>query len=151
MFGGTFGSFRSKDRHFFDESTHTYRQLARVLDIRRNDLALLRVRQYHRPISEDGSSFWYPARIGQERMTSIVAWSRIMSSREVMCAFNTNLAATRTVWVTMDAGLHSVGDKFQCVYSTDQNQQGSETGAEARNGLAIKVSVPAAGFVIMAP
>lgn len=151
MFGSGFGSFRSKNRHFFDESTDTYNELAKILELRRNDLALRRGRQYFRPISEDGSNFWYPNRIGEGRMTSVVAWSRIMSSREVVCAFNTDLVATRSVWVTIDAGLHSAGDKFRYVYSTDQNQQGSETAIEARNGRAISISVPAAGFVIMAP
>jgi hypothetical protein len=82
MFGGGFGLFRSRDRHFFDETAGTYVQLARILAIRKNDLALRRGRQYLRPISEDGVAFWYPDRIGEGRMTSIVAWSRIISNRE---------------------------------------------------------------------
>lgn len=151
MFGGDFGSFRSRDRHFFDESADTYVQLAKILAIRKNDLALRRGRQYLRPISEDGIHFWYPDRIGEGRMTSIVAWSRIMSNREVVCAINTDLAVRRTAWITVDSALHSVGDKFQVAYSTDQNQQGSEVAAEARNGLAISIDIPPAGFVILTP
>ena len=76
-------------------------------------------------------------------MTSMVAWSRIMSNREVVCAINTDLAAARSAWVTIDARLHAVGDKFQYAYSTDSTQVGSPVSAQARNGLAISVTVPA--------
>ncbi|MCU1531587.1 MAG: putative glycoside hydrolase [Arthrobacter sp.] len=151
MFGGGFGSFRSRDRHFFDETGQTYQQLAKILAVRTIELALRRGRQYMRQISEDGIAFWYPDRIGQGRMTSIVAWSRIMANREVVCAINTDLAVQRKAWVTIDARLHTVGAKFQCAYSTDQNQQGSSVAAEGRNGLSISVTVPPAGFVIMTP
>jgi glycosidase len=151
MFGGGFGSFRSRDRHFFDETSATYIELAKILAVRTSDISLRRGRQYLRPISEDGFTFWYPNRIGEGRMTSMVAWSRIMSDREVVCAINTDLAAPRTAWVTIDAGLHAVGDKYQYAYSTDPTRIGSPVAAQARNGLAISVTVPAAGFVILAP
>lgn len=151
MFGAGFGSFRSRDRHFFDETSGTYIELAKILAVRTSDLALRRGRQYLRPISEDGVTFWYPNRIGEGRMTSMVAWSRIMSNREVVCAINTDLAAARTAWVTIDARLHAIGDKFQYAYSTDPTQLGSPVAAQARNGLAISVTVPAAGFVILKP
>lgn len=81
MFGGSFGPFRSKDRQCFNQNNPTYEALAQILAIRGQDIALRRGRQYLRPISEDGNSFWYPQRIGAGRMTSIVAWSRIMSER----------------------------------------------------------------------
>ncbi|WP_146068902.1 hypothetical protein [Arthrobacter sp. ZGTC131] len=79
MFGGRFGPFRSKDRQCFSRNNPTYKALARILAIRGQDFALSRGRQYLRPISEDRDSFWYPQRIGAGRMTSIIAWSRIMS------------------------------------------------------------------------
>jgi glycosidase len=151
MFGAGFGSFRSRDRHFFDEASATYAELSKILAVRKSDLALRRGRQYLRSISEDGVAFWYPNRIGEGRMTSIVAWSRMMSTREVVCAINTDLAAARTAWVTIDARLHTVGAKFKSAYSTDPTQVGLQVPVEARNGLAIRVSVPPAGFVIMTP
>ncbi|HSN37227.1 MAG TPA: alpha-amylase family glycosyl hydrolase [Arthrobacter sp.] len=151
MFGAGFGSFRSRDRHFFDESQETYKQLAEILAVRTSDLALRRGRQYLRPISEDGTTFWYPNKIGEGRMTSMVAWSRILSNREVVCAINTDLTAARIAWVTIDARLHAVGDKFQYAYSTDSTQVGSTVSSQARNGLAISVTVPPAGFVILTP
>jgi glycosidase len=151
MFGGPFGSFRSRDRHFFDESRDSYQELGKILAVRKKELALRRGRQYLRPISDDGVTFWYPERIGAGRMTSIVAWSRILSDREVVCAINTDWAAQRTAWVTIDAGLHSAGDKFECLYSTDQNKVGSLAAAEPRNGMAIRIEVPPAGFVVLGP
>jgi hypothetical protein len=84
-------------------------------------------------------------------MTSIVAWSRILSNREVICALNTDLAASRTAWVTIDSRLHPVGSKFKYAYSTDQAKLGLEVAAEDRNGRAVQITVPPAGFVILTP
>jgi glycosidase len=151
MFGGGFGSFMTRDRHFFDETVQTYQELAKVLAVRAGELALRRGRQYMRPISEDGVSFWCPDKIGEGRMTSVVAWSRILSTREVVCALNTDLAATRTAWVTIDSRLNTVGSKFKYAYSTDQAKLGASVSAEARNGMAVQITVPPAGFVILMP
>ena len=63
-------------------------------------------------------------------------------------AINTDRDSPRTAWVTIDAALHRVHDKLKCVYSTDASQVGTEVTAEARNGLAVSLTVPAAGFVI---
>ena len=152
MFGGHFGSFRSRDRHFFDESTGRYRELGKILAIRKKDLALRRGRQYLRPISEDGVTFWYPERIGAGKDD----FHRGLEPDPVEprgCLRHQHRLGLprRTAWVTIDAGLHSAGDKFQCVYSTDQSKVGSLVAAEPRNGLAIRIEVPPAGFVIMAP
>jgi glycosidase len=65
MFGSGFGSFQSKDRHFFDEAGQTYQELAKILRVRARELALRRGRQFMRPISEDGAAFWYPDKIGE--------------------------------------------------------------------------------------
>jgi hypothetical protein len=50
--------------------------------------------------------------------------------------------------VTIDASLHTVNGKLKCIYSTDPGQLGTEVSIEARNGLAVSLTVPAAGFVI---
>ncbi|GAA1757665.1 hypothetical protein GCM10009712_03120 [Pseudarthrobacter sulfonivorans] len=92
MLGACFGSFRSRDRHFFGEAQETYKQLAKILAVRTSDLALPRGRQYMWPISEEGISFWYPNKIGEGRMTSMVAWSRIMSNRRACMRLETNFS-----------------------------------------------------------
>lgn len=53
--------------------------------------------------------------------------------------------------MTIDAGLHSAGDKYRYVYSTDAAKTGVQTAAQARNGLAIQIEVPPSGFVILVP
>lgn len=142
MFGGAFGPFRSRGGHVFDESDPVYREVSRILAVRRAVPALRRGRQYLRQISGDGVSFGYPG------TRSIVPWSRIFVDDEVLAAINTDPLLPHTAWVTVDASLHDVGDRLVCRYSTDPSQGGREVTVEARNGRAVLITVPAAGFVI---
>jgi hypothetical protein len=151
MLGDTFGPFRSTDRHAFDESSPAYRELAAILAVRRTEAALRRGRQYLRPISGDGVGFGLPRRLGAERMRSLVAWSRILYRREVVCVINTDTASARTAWVTVDAGLHAAGATFVYAHSSDPQAIGSTVAVEERNGRAIRVTVPAAGVAILRP
>jgi hypothetical protein len=81
---------------------------------------------------------------------SVVPWSRIFSDREVLLAVNTDVDAPRTAWVTIDNGLHAAGSLLTCLYSTTAAQIGTTVAVEARNGKAIQLTVPAAGFVAYA-
>jgi glycosidase len=148
MFGGAFGAFQTRDRHVFDESSETYRQLARVLDVRRRIAALRRGRQYLRAISGNGVDFGLPQRFGDGPMRAVVPWSRIFADQEVLAALNTNPGAPETAWVTIDASLHRPGDELRCAFSTDAGQEGSTTTVEGRNGCAVRITVPPAGFVV---
>jgi glycosidase len=49
MFGGEFGSFASRGRHFFDENSPVYIELQKILNIRNTDRIYTRGRQYRRP------------------------------------------------------------------------------------------------------
>ncbi len=51
MFGGEFGAFRTRGVHFFDEDNRVYQELAKILDIRKQNILLRRGRQYLREIS----------------------------------------------------------------------------------------------------
>jgi hypothetical protein len=106
-----------------------------------------RGRQYLREISGDGQSFGFPSMLGGV-IRSVVAWSRIFHEREVLIAVNTDFSAPRTAWVTIDARLHAVGHHLTCRYSTDGAQIGSTTAVAARNGAAVRFTVPPAGLVI---
>ena len=150
MFGGSFGAFRSADRHCFNETTSTYVELAAVLAVRQQEPALRSGRQYLRPISGDGIHFGLPQRVGG-RITSIVAWSRILADREVICAINTDTAAERTAWVTVDADLHAVDDDYIYAYSTDPAAIRTTIPVKARGGRAINITLPAAGVAILTP
>jgi hypothetical protein len=53
-----------------------------------------------------------------------------------------------TAFVTIDNDLHAAGDRLTCLYSTDATDIGRSVAVEARNGKAIALTVPAAGFVV---
>jgi hypothetical protein len=146
MFGGEFGPFRSRGRHGFDEDHRVYRALARIHRLRRERLALRRGRQFLRPISGNGVDFGVPEAIGG-RLRSVVPWSRIFDDREVLLAVNTDARESRAAWVTVDDGLNPAGSRLPCLYSTDEGQLGKEVTVERRNGKAVLLTVPPAGFV----
>ncbi len=149
MFGGEFGAFRTRGVHFFDEDNQIYQELAKILDIRRQNIVLHRGRQYLREISaaNDGVNFSLPETVGRE-IRSVVPWSRIFNAKEMLLAINTDYDQPRTAWVTIDNELHKAGDVLECIYSTDAAQIGQSVTVEARNGKVVSITVPAAGFVI---
>jgi glycosidase len=148
MFGGAFGAFRSRDRHCFDENAPLYRELSKVLALRRELMPLRRGRQYLRQISGNGTDFGFPRRIGGE-LRSVVPWSRLFVDDEVLLAINTDADHASTAWVTIDDALHATGSTLVYRYSTDPAQIGQTATVEDRNGKAAQVSVPPAGFVVL--
>ena len=152
MFGGPFGAFRSKGRHFFDESSDLFRELSEILKLRDEKLVLRRGRQYLREISGDGISFGLPVIMGG-RMQSVVAWSRILDKTEMVLAVNTDPDKPRKSWVLVDAGLHPAGSKLKCAYSTKHADEGALVLTVQKKGAAgeiaaVELEVPAAGFVV---
>jgi glycosidase len=147
MFGGEYGAFQSRGRHFFSEDGTIYRELSKVLRVRREKLPLRRGRQYLREISGNGRDFGFPRLVGHE-IRSVVPWSRILADTELLLAINTDALLPRTAWVTIDNGLHQSGDLLRCVYATAVTDIGKTVTVEARNGKAVHLTVPAAGFVI---
>ncbi|MDR4489050.1 MAG: alpha-amylase family glycosyl hydrolase [Nitrospirales bacterium] len=147
MFGGEFGAFQSHHRHFFNEESQAYQQLATILELRRKKFALRRGRQYLREISGNGIDFGLPRMLGGQ-IRSVIPWSRIFNDQEILLAINTDYASPRSAWVTIDDGLHQVGRTLTCLYSTSPVQIGQETTVEARNGKAVVLTLPAGGLVI---
>lgn len=149
MFGGQFGAFRSRDRHFFREDGWLFGELGKVLAIRHTHLALRRGRQYLREISGNGADYGIPRMIGDE-IRSIVASSRILDDTEILLALNTDTARPLQVSVTIDAELHQQGQSMRCLYSTDPTEIGSAivivTAPDGRH--VVDLPVPAAGFAI---
>jgi glycosidase len=148
MFGGGFGAFRSKERHFFNEDTFVYRELAEILQIRKEKIPLRRGRQYLRPISGDGIHFGLPEMVGG-RIRSIIPWSRIFSNKEILVLINNDYENSKTAWVTIDHNLHRAGDRMRCIYSSqDKSRIGQEVTVEERNGKSVKITAPACEFAI---
>jgi hypothetical protein len=149
MFGGAFGPFRSRNRHVFDETGKTYQELAKILKLRAGSLALRRGRQYLRQISGDGASFGLPERMDDGPIRSVIAWSRIIGDEEVVVAMNTDPDSARSAWVTVDAQMQGSRGAMRYSYSTDPSSIGKPARIEARNGRAMEVTLPAAGFVVL--
>lgn len=149
MFGGEFGAFRTRNVHFFDEGNRVYQELAKILAIREQKIALRRGRQYLREISGDGVNFGLPRMIGNE-IRAVVPWSRIFNNYEILVAINTDYENPKTAWVTVDNDLHGNGDSIECIYSTDSSQKGQKLTVEQKTDgrKAVRLEVPAAGFVI---
>jgi glycosidase len=147
MFGGEFGAFRSRGHHCFNEDQPVYGQLAAIHKLRSQHLPLRRGRQFLRQISGNGIDFGFPEKMGG-RLFSIVAWSRIFDEKELLCAINTDPDHATQAFVTIDNDLHTAGSRLTCLYSTQAAEVGQTLPVEARNGKAVSLSVPPAGFVI---
>ncbi len=147
MFGGNYGALQTQGCHFFNEDAQAYVEFAKILEIRKNEIALRRGRQYLREISDNGVNFGLPQMMGNE-IRSVVPWSRILDKQEVLVAINTDYNNSRTAWVTVDSGLHNLYQAFVCLYSSDSSQIGSQIKVAALNGKAVQLTVPAAGCVI---
>jgi len=147
MFGGPFGAFRSRGVHFFDVTGEVYNAVAAIAAVRRKYVTLRRGRQYLRDISGDGINFGPPSYMGgSNRLMSIIAWSRIMDEEEIVLAINTDVTRELIAWVTVDNGLNGVGDVFACIYPSSPLLP--EGVVEGRNGKAMLIRVPPAGFVV---
>jgi hypothetical protein len=149
MFGGGFGAFRSKDRHFFNELSYAYVEFAKVCQLRQQEVTLRRGRQYLREISSDESGWGLPEIVG-DQMKSIVPWSRILSSVEILCAINTDTQNETTAWVTVDHWLKPSGSTFTLLYSSVQSAglQQTLTVSNDSGRSVTKLTVPPAGFVM---
>lgn len=147
MFGGAFGPFRSQHRHCFDPSNPIYREVAKIIKLREESIALRRGRQYLREISADGVGFGFPFKM-DGRMLSVVAWSRIFADTEMLCAVNTDPDNAREAWVTVDNWLQREGGRMSRLYPVTDEVEAEDGVVEKRNGLAVKIRVPGGGFVI---
>jgi hypothetical protein len=151
MFGGPFGAFRSKGRHFFREDRWVYGELAKVLALREQHIALRRGRQYLREISGNGVDYGLPHMIGGQ-IRFVVPWSRLLDTSEILLAINTDRNDARTAFVLVDYDLHAAGSRLSCLYSTKAEDIGGTVQVESRpdGGRVVRLTVPSAGFVIYA-
>ncbi len=147
MFGGEFGAFGSRCVHYFDESSEGFRGFSALLHLRQEDVALRRGHQFLRETSGDGEGFGLPTLVGEEPMHAVVAWSRVYEGKETLVAINTDPENTTRAWVTIDGTLHQEGDELRCTYCPG-DEQPCRVKVEARNGLAISVTLPPGGVAV---
>src|SRR5262249_33666152 len=102
-------------------------------------------------ISGDGVRFGLPQRLG-ERMLSLVSWSRLFTDREVLVAINTDEAHPVSAYSTVAPRFRVEGDRFHLLFwhaPKAAEPPPSSRKVERRNGtLAVKMTIPPAGFVI---
>jgi hypothetical protein len=92
-------------------------------------------------------NFGLPALVGGQ-IRSIVAWSRLFNDEELLLAINTDPDQPRTAWVTVEDELHREGDALRRLYATEPEGSPETLRVEARNGKSVRLTAPAAGFVI---
>ncbi len=139
MFGGEWGAFDSRERHFFRPAHPIYKRIAEIAAIRRAEPALRYGRQYFREISGNGVDFGYPL---DGRCT--LAYSRILDDVEVLVALNLD-AAPREDYVTVDFNLHAPGARL-----TNLLEPGTRLAVEGcGNRRAVRVPLPGHGMAIL--
>lgn len=149
MFGGKFGAFRSKNHHFFDEASTTWIDVARLAQVRKQEMTVRRGRQYLREIAGDGVHFGYPSIIGGSRMRSIIAWSRLFANEEVLIAINSDPGNQLSVWVTVDREIHPEGNKLSLLLKTGTGQVSPSLAVQSVNGRSVvQVTVGPGGVVV---
>ncbi|MCF8383374.1 MAG: alpha-amylase [Chlorobium sp.] len=149
MFGGRFGSRQSTHRHFFNEEHPVYRFISEVTALRRQRIELRRGRQYLRQVSATGydGDFYYPQPI-DGTLRWVIAWSRIFAGSESLCAINTDIGQALTVYAVVDSTIHPPGSTMQCLFSSAEDFRQHGVTVEARQGSAVRITVPAGGFVV---
>jgi glycosidase len=151
MFGGRFGGRCTQGRHFFNEDGDLYRALAALIDLRKKLLPLRRGRQVLHHISGDGVTFGLPHRLG-ERMRGLVVWSRLFIDQEVLLAVNTDESQAVTAYSTVAPIFRLEGDQFHLLfwYAPKPAPPPPSLLTVERKGapLAVRLTVPAAGFVL---
>jgi glycosidase len=96
----------------FNEGSDFFREVARIAEIRRREVALRYGEFYPRPVSGDGLNFGisqYPQ--------GVIAFSRILDGREVVIVANTNVSETARLDVLVDARLGRRGSTYKLIYS----------------------------------
>jgi hypothetical protein len=116
MFGGRFGGKRSQGVHFFDEDAVLFQSVAKLVELRRNMIALRRGRQYLHEISGDGVRFGPPTMFG-DRLRALVAWSRVMFDHELLLVFNSDEIEKREMYTALNPNLRREGDELRLIFS----------------------------------
>ncbi|MDR8392390.1 alpha-amylase family glycosyl hydrolase [Aliifodinibius sp. S!AR15-10] len=148
MFEGKFGAFRTVNRHFFNVHNPIFRELSKMIKIRKENLTLRQGRVYQRAVSYKGVEFELPHKLDETRHTGVIVWSRIFSTEEIVLACNCDLENDRNIYVVIDSGLHMPGSVFECIYSTESSQESHEVEVEELVGKnVIRFRVPRSGSV----
>lgn len=107
-----FGPFGTAGCHCFDMNSHAFVRIAALAAIRKRYAALSVGRQYQREISNFNGPFTLP------RSGELVAWSRILDRREMLCVVNGNGNDSRGGDIVVDDNLNSQTAEFEVLVNT---------------------------------
>jgi len=139
MFGGQWGAFGSKGRHFFNPNHAIYQAIARIAALRKQEPALRYGRQYFREISGSGVDFGHPL-----DGACTLAFSRILDTEEVLVAMNLD-SRPRNDYVTVDARLQPAGTVMQNLLSPEISVKIEALGARR----AVRLSLDPHAFAVL--
>jgi len=90
--------------------------------------------------------------IGGE-LRSVVAWSRLFTDREWLCAINTDDSSEQAAWVGLDHDLSPPGSQLVCLYCSDPARIGStlDVASPHPDWHAVWLALPAAGYAVYGP
>lgn len=100
---------------------------------------------YWREVSEYGAEFALPG-TGTETISSVLAWSRILSGEEILCAINLNPQTQIVLYVTIDCALHAHDSQLKLLFGPGSIP--SEVNIEERNGRCVRLVLPPDTLVI---
>ncbi|TLU92409.1 hypothetical protein [Dyadobacter sediminis] len=101
--------------------------------------------QFLRSTSDNGIDFQFPG-LRNNAADAVVAWSVIHNEKEILFAVNLNPEKEAVAYVTIDVALHAVDSRMRNRYASATCP--AELNVEVRNGKAIRLTIPAYGFVI---
>jgi hypothetical protein len=109
-----FGPFGTAGKHCFDTESPAYVRISTLCRVRAKYPVLRIGRQYQRQSRVPGTGFDFP------KAGELVAWSRILDTREAVCIINPNGGAVRGGDVVVSAELCRVGTTFRVIANTAQ-------------------------------
>ncbi|MCF0063768.1 hypothetical protein MUK70_00310 [Dyadobacter chenwenxiniae] len=77
---------------------------------------------------------------------NVIAWSRILDGKEVLCAVNIGEQHHAVLYVTIDNALHEINSRMRCLYASEISP--AELNIEVRNGKSIRLTIPPHALVI---
>jgi len=113
----------------FDRRHSFYQAIRQISQVRESQPALRYGRQYFRPASNDGVHFGFSDSAGD-----ILAFSRILSDREVIVVANTNTQRDWPGEVLVDYSINPLGSKYRPLFSNKKNPAAAEPVAEKTAG-----------------
>jgi len=116
MFGGRYGGKCTQNLHHFNEDAPLYRAVARLVELRKEQIVLRRGRQFLHEISGDGERFGEPTKFG-ERLLALVTWSRVLGDQELLLAINTDENHPWEMWTTLNPNQRTPGEQLKLLFS----------------------------------